>query len=141
MAFIGALSKSSPGLGSGARASYHNRQSNRMTPTMPDAMSVEPLITTQWLHEHLGDGMVRVVDIRGYVKTQPVAPGVEEVSYQGAGDEYLAAHIPGAVYVDWTRDIVDPGDPVPAQIAPPETFARAMAARGIGDQTHVVAVD
>ena len=50
-------------------------------------------------------------------------------------------HIPGAVYIDWTRDIVDLDDPVPAQVAPPERFAAAMAERGIGDQTHVVAVD
>jgi thiosulfate/3-mercaptopyruvate sulfurtransferase len=49
--------------------------------------------------------------------------------------------MPGAVYVDWTRDIVDPDDPVPAQLAPPDLFAQAMAERGIGDGTHVIAVD
>jgi thiosulfate/3-mercaptopyruvate sulfurtransferase len=70
-----------------------------------------------------------------------VAPGVEEASYVGAIDEYRSAHIPGAVYVDWTRDIVDPDDPVPAQLAPAELFAQAMSERGIGDATHVVAVD
>jgi thiosulfate/3-mercaptopyruvate sulfurtransferase len=75
------------------------------------------------------------------VQTRPVAPGVEDASYTGAIDEYRAAHIPGAVFIDWTRDIVDPDDPVPAQIAPPERFARAMAQRGIGDDTHVIAVD
>ena len=48
---------------------------------------------------------------------------------------------PGAVYIDWTRDIVDPDDPVPVQVAPPERFAEAMASRGIGDETHVIAVD
>jgi thiosulfate/3-mercaptopyruvate sulfurtransferase len=82
-----------------------------------------------------------VVDIRGSVATRPVEPGVEEATYRGAIDEYRAAHIPGAVYIDWTRDIVDPDDPVPAQLAPPELFSRAMAQRGIGDATHVVAVD
>ncbi|MGB2612308.1 MAG: rhodanese-like domain-containing protein, partial [Isosphaeraceae bacterium] len=35
----------------------------------------------------------------------------------------------------------DLDDPVPAQVASPERFAAAMAERGIGDQTHVVAVD
>src|SRR5262249_34012708 len=71
----------------------------------------------------------------------PVEPGVEEATYRGALDEFRASHIPGAVYVDWTRDIVDLDDPVPAQIAPPDRFAEAMAERGIGDATHVVAVD
>jgi thiosulfate/3-mercaptopyruvate sulfurtransferase len=104
-------------------------------------MTYDPLVTTQWLRDHLGDPVIRVVDIRGYVKTQPVAPGVEEASYQGAIDEYRSAHIPSAVYIDWTRDIVDPDDPVPAQLAPPALFAQAMAERGIGDGTHVIAVD
>jgi thiosulfate/3-mercaptopyruvate sulfurtransferase len=104
-------------------------------------MTIEPLVTTQWLHDHLRDDVLRVADIRGHVKTRPVAPGVEEAAYLGALDEYRSAHIPGAVYIDWTRDIVDPDDAVPAQLAPPERFARAMSERGIGDDTHVIAVD
>ena len=104
-------------------------------------MPHDPLVTTDWLEAHLDDPDVRVVDIRGYVTTRPVEPGVEEATYRGAPEEYRAAHIPGAVFVDWTRDIVDPDDPVPAQIAPPERFAQAMASRGIGDATHVVAFD
>jgi thiosulfate/3-mercaptopyruvate sulfurtransferase len=79
--------------------------------------------------------------MRGYVVTRPVGPGVDEAEYRGAREEYLAGHIPGAVYVDWTRDIIDPDDPVPVQIAPPSPFAEAMARRGIGDATHVIAVD
>jgi thiosulfate/3-mercaptopyruvate sulfurtransferase len=104
---------------------------------MPD----DSLVTTDWLAAHVRDPSVRVVDMRGYVTTRPVAPGVEEASYRGARDEYLAGHITGAVYIDWTADIVDPDDPVPAQVAPAERFARAMGERGIGDDTHVVAVD
>jgi thiosulfate/3-mercaptopyruvate sulfurtransferase len=104
-------------------------------------MVADPLVSTDWLSAHLHDPDLRVVDIRGYVSTRSVAPGVEEASYLGAREEYLAGHIPGAVYVDWTRDIVDLDDLVPAQIAPPETFAEAMASCGIGDETHVVAVD
>jgi thiosulfate/3-mercaptopyruvate sulfurtransferase len=102
---------------------------------------VEPLVTTDWLNAHLDDPAVRVVDIRGYVVTRSVAPGVEEATYQGAEGEYLAGHIPGAVFCDWTRDIVDLDDPVPAQLAGPERFAQAMSERGIDSGTHVVAVD
>jgi thiosulfate/3-mercaptopyruvate sulfurtransferase len=103
--------------------------------------TIEPLVTTEWLEAHLGDPDLRVVDIRGYVSTRPVGPGVEEATYRGAPEEFRAGHIPGAVYVDWTTDIVDPDDPVPAQVAPPGRFAEAMAARGVGDATRVVAVD
>ncbi len=104
-------------------------------------MAADLLVSTKWLAEHLNDPDVRVVDMRGSVVTRQVAPGVEQADYRGARDEYLAAHIPGAVYVDWTADIIDPDDPVPVQIAPPDRFAEAMAARGIGDDTVVVAVD
>ena len=104
-------------------------------------MPFDPLVTTDWLQAHLGDPGVRVVDIRGYVATRPVGPGVEEATYRGAPEEYAAGHIPGAVFVDWTKDLVDLDDPVPAQVADPEAFARAMGERGIGDETHVVAVD
>jgi thiosulfate/3-mercaptopyruvate sulfurtransferase len=104
-------------------------------------MPVDPLVTTAWLQEHLGDPRVRILDIRGYVATRPVGPGVEEATYRGAPEEYAAGHIPGAVFVDWTKDIVDPSDPVPAQIARPEAFARTMGERGVGDESHVVAVD
>jgi thiosulfate/3-mercaptopyruvate sulfurtransferase len=99
------------------------------------------VVTTEWLQDHLDDPTVRVVDMRGYVVTRSVATGVEEADYRGAYEEFLAGHIPGAVYIDWTRDIVDLDDPVPAQIAPPGRFAAAMSERGIGDATHVVAVD
>jgi thiosulfate/3-mercaptopyruvate sulfurtransferase len=105
------------------------------------AESRDLIVSTDWLEAHLGDPDLRVVDMRGYVVTRPIAPGVEHADYKGAPDEYLAGHIPGAAYIDWTRDIVDPDDPIPAQIAPPERFAAAMAERGIGDSTHVIAVD
>lgn len=103
--------------------------------------STPHLVTCQWLADHLDDPGVRVVDMRGYVVTKQVAPGVEEAAYRGAPEEYLQGHIPGAVYADWTKDIIDPNDAVPVQIAPPEIFAEAMAVRGVGDETHVIAVD
>ncbi len=104
-------------------------------------MGDDLIVTTEWLEAHLSDPGVRVVDMRGYVSTRPVGPGVEEATYRGAREEYLAGHIPGGVYLDWTQDIVDLDDPVPAQIAPPGRFAEAMASRGIGDATRVIAVD
>ena len=104
-------------------------------------MPTDPIVSPDWLQQNLTNPNVRVVDMRGYVVSKPVSPGVEEATYKGAQDEYLASHIPGAVYIDWTRDIIDPNDPVPAQIAPPTLFAEAMSSQGIGDSTHVVAVD
>ena len=98
------------------------------------------LVETTWLAEHLHDPNVRVVDMRGYVRTTE-QDGIQYARYVGARDEYEQAHIPGAVYIDWTRDIVDLQDPVEAQIAPPEPFAEVMGQLGIGDQHLVVTYD
>jgi thiosulfate/3-mercaptopyruvate sulfurtransferase len=96
----------------------------------------EVLVTTEWLASHLGDPAVAIVDIRGKV----LPPGAKP-RYVPKREDYDASHVPGAVFVDWTRDIVDPGDPVPAQIAPPDAFAATMGRLGIGDGTLVVAYD
>lgn len=99
------------------------------------------LVSVEWLKNHLEDPAVRVVDIRGYVRTEDLGGGRQAASYTGAPDEYAAGHIPGAVFVDWTQDIVDPDSDVKAQIAPPARFKAAMEERGIGDQTAVVIAD
>jgi thiosulfate/3-mercaptopyruvate sulfurtransferase len=101
----------------------------------------DPLVDTEWLQDHLEDPDVRVVDIRGYVKKTDLGGGRQSAEYLPAREEYDGAHVPGAVYVDWTRDITDPDNPVPAQVAPPDRFAGLMGSLGIGDDTHVVVYD
>jgi thiosulfate/3-mercaptopyruvate sulfurtransferase len=101
----------------------------------------DPLVTTGWLAGHLEDEDLRVIDIRGYVNKTDLGEGRQKADYLAAPDEYEEAHIPGAVYVDWTTDITDPEDPVSVQIAPPGRFARLMGSLGIGDDTHVVVYD
>jgi thiosulfate/3-mercaptopyruvate sulfurtransferase len=93
-------------------------------------------VSTAWLAAHLGEPGVRVVDVRGKV----LPPG-SKPRYLAKRGDYDASHVPGAVFVDWTRDIVDDGDPVPMQVAQPGPFAAKMAELGIGDDTLVVAYD
>jgi thiosulfate/3-mercaptopyruvate sulfurtransferase len=101
----------------------------------------DPLVDTEWLQDHLEDPDVRVMDIRGYVKKTNLGGGRQGAEYLPAREEYDEAHVPGAVFVDWTRDITDPDNPVPAQVAPPDRFAGLMGSLGIGDGTHVVVYD
>ena len=105
-----------------------------------------PLVSTDWLAAHVGararenddrDDALRIVDIRGRV----LPAGTAGKRYFAKREDYDAAHIPGAVFVDWTSDIVDPNDEIPSQIAPPDRFAALMLALGIGDLTSVVAYD
>lgn len=99
------------------------------------------LVNVEWLSTHLDDPGLRVVDIRGYVQTEDLGGGRQKSTYRGAPEEYAEGHIPGAVFVDWTRDIIDPDATVKAQVAPPDRFRAAMEERGIGDGTAVVVVD
>ncbi len=108
---------------------------------MTNDMPPGDLVTAEWLNAHLDDARLRIVDIRGYVKTEDLGGGRQKATYAGAPEEYEAGHIPGAVFVNWTQDIVDPDGPVKAQIAQPDDFRRAMESRGIGDDTAVVVVD
>ena len=94
------------------------------------------LVSTEWLAAHLHDPGVRVVDIRGQVR-----PPGSHPRYVPKREDYDAGHVPGAVFVDWTRDIVDPLDPVPAQIAQPDAFAAKMGELGVDDDTLVVVYD
>lgn len=101
----------------------------------------DPLASTDWLAENLDDGNVRVVDIRGYVRKTDAGDGRQKAEYVAAREEYDEGHIPGAVFVDWTKDITDPENPVSAQLARQEDFAALMESLGIGDETHVVVYD
>jgi thiosulfate/3-mercaptopyruvate sulfurtransferase len=93
-------------------------------------------VSTEWLAAHLGEPAVVVVDIRG--KVQP--PGTKP-RYLAKRADYDAGHVPGAVFVDWTRDIVDTDDPIPSQVAAAGPFAAKMTELGIGAETLVVAYD
>jgi thiosulfate/3-mercaptopyruvate sulfurtransferase len=109
------------------------------------------LVSTDWLKRHLDHPGIRVVDIRGSVPPLPdppslrgpVAPATPSagLGYEGSRDAFDKGHIPGAVFIDWTSDIVDPDDPVPVQLASAGQFAAAMRNAGIGDEHFVVAYD
>jgi thiosulfate/3-mercaptopyruvate sulfurtransferase len=101
------------------------------------------LVTTDWLAEQLQSGAptLRIVDMRGYVRTHTDETGYQTADYLGARDDYLQAHIPGAIYLDWTRDIVDANDPIPAQLAPAEKMQRVLSRAGIGEEHLIVAYD
>ncbi len=95
-------------------------------------MDPGPLVSTAWLGEHLDDPTVRVVDCRWYLPPFDTRDGAEE---------YARAHIPGAVRVQWDTDIADPDQPGLSMLADARRYAAAMAERGIGDDTFVVAYD
>lgn len=88
----------------------------------------EFLVTTVWLASRLDDPSIRVVDCRFAFDRDCEA-------------DYLESHIPGAVYLNWSRDLTDLDHPVEGMIAPVERVIETMVRLGIGDDTTIVAYD
>jgi thiosulfate/3-mercaptopyruvate sulfurtransferase len=92
------------------------------------------LAETDWLAEHLTDPSIRIVDIRGIIRP----PDTPRPHYHGNRQAYLEGHIPGAVFIDWAEDIIQPDAPVRMTLADPERFAALMSRLGIGNQHTVI---
>ncbi|HEX6061230.1 MAG TPA: sulfurtransferase, partial [Candidatus Limnocylindria bacterium] len=86
---------------------------------------------TEQVAATLKDPKVRIVDCRFSFDAE-------------ARTEYLKAHLPGAVHIDWSRDIAAPppasGHPL-YMLQEPADFAAAMSRFGIGDDTFVIGYD
>lgn len=89
-----------------------------------------PVVSTEWLNAHLDDPAVQVVDASVHLPD----------TGRNAREEYLAEHIPRALFFDLER-IADPENPLPRKIPPRERFAEEVGALGIDNRTHVVAYD
>lgn len=91
---------------------------------------IDPLVSTAWLAERLGDPNVRVVDA-----TLPL------VGQPGHGrDSYLAGHIPGAVFFD-INAIADTTVDLPHMLPTAEAFARDAGALGLARDATIVVYD
>jgi thiosulfate/3-mercaptopyruvate sulfurtransferase len=93
-------------------------------------MSLDPVVSTDWLAAHLGDGDLRVVDGSWHMPQLG----------RDARKEFVAAHIPGAVFFD-IDEIADHTTALPHMLPSPEAFAEAVGALGIGDGDGVVVYD
>jgi thiosulfate/3-mercaptopyruvate sulfurtransferase len=95
-------------------------------------MAIEPLVSVEWLREHLRDPNLRPVDVRW------------SLTERGHGRaEYMAAHIPGAAFMDVDDDLAAPRGQGPGRHPLPtaEAFAVVAGRAGIGSDTHVIAYD
>jgi len=92
--------------------------------------TTDPLVTTEWLAAHLGDPNIRIVDATFKL------PGVLPLPK----DDYLAAHLPGAVFFD-VDAVSDHSNPLPHMFPSAEQFGRDVGALGIGNDDTVVIYD
>src|SRR5690606_28422497 len=89
-----------------------------------------PFVTTEWLAARLDDARTVIVDASWYLPTANRRPY----------EEYLAGHIPGAIYFDMD-EIVDKSTSLPHMLLAPAEFEAAAGALGIGDGMTIVVYD
>ncbi|MEO8882824.1 MAG: 3-mercaptopyruvate sulfurtransferase [Devosia sp.] len=87
-------------------------------------------VSTEWLAEHLKKPDVAIVDASWYLPT----------AGRDAHAEYLAGHIPGAVFFDIDA-IADRTTTLPHMLPTPPDFAKMVGALGIGDGMTIVIYD
>ncbi|MEH2519739.1 thiosulfate/3-mercaptopyruvate sulfurtransferase [Bradyrhizobium sp. AZCC 1610] len=90
----------------------------------------DPLVSTDWLAAHLNDPNVRVIDASFKM------PGVLPLPK----DDYLASHIPGAVFFD-VDAVSDHSNPLPHMFPSADQFGRDVGGLGIGNDDTVVLYD
>ncbi|NDD88380.1 MAG: 3-mercaptopyruvate sulfurtransferase [Rhodobacteraceae bacterium] len=88
------------------------------------------LVSTEWLHAHLKDPDLRILDGSYYLPQMGRDPRAE----------YDAAHIPNARFFD-IDDVADHGSDLPHMVPPVEKFMSRMRAMGVGDGHQVVVYD
>jgi thiosulfate/3-mercaptopyruvate sulfurtransferase len=89
-----------------------------------------PFVTTEWLAAHLDDPNVVVLDGSWHMPN----------AARNAQAEYLAGHIPGAVFFD-IDGIADTSSDLPHMLPAPADFARMVGALGISETMTIVVYD
>ncbi len=87
-------------------------------------------VSTDWLAEHLGEPDLAVVDGTFFMPDEN----------RNASAEYLAGHIPGAVFFDIDA-VADHATDLPHMLPAPEAFAAAMRDLGISETMRLVVYD
>jgi thiosulfate/3-mercaptopyruvate sulfurtransferase len=88
------------------------------------------LKSTDWLADNLGKPGVAVVDASYYLASQK----------RDAKAEYVAGHIPGAVFFD-INAVADDSSDLPHMLPGPDQFGEAVGALGISEKDTIVVYD
>jgi len=91
---------------------------------------MDSLVSTQWLAEHLGEPDLVVVDSSWFMPS----------SGRSGREEYLAAHVPGARFLDIDQ-VADRSNPAPHMLPTAAEFAAAMERIGVGSGDRIVVYD
>jgi thiosulfate/3-mercaptopyruvate sulfurtransferase len=91
---------------------------------------MDNLVTTEWLAREHGASDLRIVEANAFMGD----------SGRDAETEFLAGHIPSAIFMDM-RELVDSKSTLPNTVPPAEKFASRMQSMGLGDGSRIVLYD
>jgi thiosulfate/3-mercaptopyruvate sulfurtransferase len=94
----------------------------------------EPLVSTEWLAQRLGEPELRIYDCTVHLLPDP--PRIYKV-VSGRAD-YEKGHIPGAGFIDLQDELSEPDPKLRFMMAGPERFAAAMSRHGLGPRQTAV---
>ena len=75
-----------------------------------------PLVSTEWLAEHLNDPDLVVFDTTVYLKHKEGGGYLPESGLEN----YSSAHVPGAFFLDIIKQASDPDTNIPFMMPPPQ---------------------
>jgi thiosulfate/3-mercaptopyruvate sulfurtransferase len=91
---------------------------------------MDDLVSTEWLAANLGQPDLVAVDSSFFMPS----------SGRDARAEYLAAHIPGARFLD-VDELSDKANPAPHMLSSADDFGNAMEALGVGREDRIIVYD
>jgi thiosulfate/3-mercaptopyruvate sulfurtransferase len=91
---------------------------------------MDSLVSTEWLQAHLGEANLKLVDASWHMPA----------SGRSGRDEYIDAHIPGAVFLDIDA-LSDRSNPAPHMLPSAADFGSAMERLGIGRNDRIIVYD
>ncbi len=97
-----------------------------------------PLVSTQWLADHLGSDDLLVADATVLAFTQPNGRS----GFLSGHESYVVnGHIPGAVFADLMEDFSDTRSPLPFTHQSPGAFEAAAGTLGVDNETTLIVYD
>ncbi|GGO68933.1 sulfurtransferase [Nocardioides deserti] len=93
-------------------------------------------VSVEWLHEHLSDPTLRVLDATVHLTFDEDGAHVEP-----GRETYERGHVPGAAFVDQVASLSDPEGEAPFAAVASDRFAAVIGEAGVGDDNRVVVYD
>lgn len=101
-------------------------------------MSVDPIVTTEWLERHIEDPDIRIIDATTQLKH---AQGDGYYELEPGRAAFDRGHIKGAVFADRLAEFSDGSAKHPLTVPSSDQFQREIRKLGVSADTHVIVYD